>query len=48
MRHAGRHAGDYRLYAAAAVAYSAEMFGQTKRMTKTMKPSDGVARVCAR
>jgi hypothetical protein len=38
-----------RLYAAAVLPYCDGMFGQTKRITmKTMKPSDGVVRVCAR
>jgi hypothetical protein len=41
-------AGDSRLYAVTALAYIAVMFGQTKRTMKTMTPSDGVARVCAR
>jgi hypothetical protein len=38
-----------RLYAAAILPYDGGMFGQTKRSTmKTMTPSDGVLRVCAR
>jgi len=37
-----------RLYAAAALPYGSFMFGpMTRRMMKTMKPSDGVVRMCA-
>jgi hypothetical protein len=37
-----------RLYAAAALPYGTRMFGLTTRsMMKTMKPSDGVVRMCA-
>ena len=36
-----------RLYVAAALPYYADMFGSMKRTTKTMTPSDGVARACA-
>jgi len=40
----------FRLYAATALPYEGCMSGQTtKRITmKTMTPSDGVVRVCAR